>query len=359
MVAAAEATLALHLRLGFLLLAVNTLAASKGQLKVLSEVLSGPVRGRPLALHLDASLSADERRAVVGVEAVRRTPHLTLTHDFNYSRRLAAPPGDFFISSKVLHVVLWLTPRPELLQELWLNWKPHNLLLFSLGLSPGTDLLRHEAFSGVENVALIGHLMAQEDLRPDALGVYTVLPFSPGGVRLVGPWRREAFASWEALFPDRFPSFEGYTFHIASWMQDEPFLYQNELNPQNGEGVFAELLKVLSVKLNFTYTATTVSTDCNWGALSNGSWNGLMGMVERGEKNFTINQLFLTYERGRDFDFSSSLQVFGFGAFLRRPAPLPLWTSLWRPLQPAVWAAVLACLVTVILLAKIKVGTFR
>ena len=90
------------------------------------------------------------------------------------------------------------------------------VVIVSLESSPGADVLRDEALNGVEKLALIGHLSAEADRGPDTLGVYTVLPFS-GGVQLLGPWRRESFSSWEALFPDRFQSFEGYTFQVASF----------------------------------------------------------------------------------------------------------------------------------------------
>ncbi|XP_050706165.1 uncharacterized protein LOC126991447 [Eriocheir sinensis] len=343
------------LALGCLLLVSGTSAAGEGHLQVLSEVVSGPARGRPLALHLDPALPADVRWAVVGVEAMRSTPHLTLTLDFSHSRRQAAPPGDLFSSSAVLHVVLWLTPRPELLQALWLHWKPRNLLLFSLGPSSGTDLLRHEALSGVENVALIGHLSAQADSRPDALGVYTVLPFSPGGVRLLGPWRREAFASWEALFPDRFLSFEGYTFHIASRFIREPFLYLNKINPKKAEGVSVEILKVLCSKLNFTCSTTADSIGSNWSGISKGTWNDVFGMIERQEKNFTINSLALNIHRAESFDFSTTLSVAGFGAFLMTPPPLPRWMGIARVFNGTTWMATLSALLAITCLRLLQV----
>ncbi|KAG0714556.1 hypothetical protein GWK47_013924 [Chionoecetes opilio] len=186
------------------------------QLQVLSEVVSGPARGRPLTLHLDAALPADVQQAVLEVEAVRRAPHLTMSLSLNHSHgqlsgheaAAASLPRVASSSSSMLHVVLWFTPQPELLQVLWLHCKPRNLLLLNMGSTLGAEVLRGEALSGVEKLALIGHLLAEAEQDPDALGVYTVPPFSPGGVQLLGPWRRESFGSWEALFPDRFQSFD-------------------------------------------------------------------------------------------------------------------------------------------------------
>ncbi|XP_050734074.1 uncharacterized protein LOC127007315 [Eriocheir sinensis] len=322
-----------------LLLVRSTSAANEGQLQVLSDVLSGPARGKPLTLHLDTTLPADVQRAVMGLEVVRRTPHLTLTLSLSDSRWQSMLGGSSFIFSKMLHVLLWFTPRPELLQSLWLYWKPRNLLLFSLGPSPGTDLLRHEALSGVENVALIGHLSAQADPRLDALWVHTVLPFSPGGVQLLGPWRREAFASWEALFPDRFPSFEGYTFHIATWFFDPPFLYNKPSAPDVGIGYYRHLLKAISSKLNFTYTLTREPPDLKWGVIENGSWVGCLGMVARKEKNFTLNGLFISKERVAYFEPSDIVGREHASVFMPSPMPVPEWLSIVRPFSPSTWAS--------------------
>ncbi|XP_050734072.1 glutamate receptor ionotropic, kainate 4-like isoform X2 [Eriocheir sinensis] len=343
--------------LNFFFAASNS-AISEGQLQVLSEVVSGPAHGRPLALHLDPTLSADVRRAVVGGEAVRRTPHFILTFGLCHSLQEVALPGDSSSSAVVLHVVLWLAPRPELLQTLWLQWKPRNLLLFSLGPSPGTDLLRHEALSGVENVALIGLLSAQADPRPDKLGVYTVLPFSPGGVRLLGSWRRETFASWEALFPDRFPSFEGYTFHLATFIDDAPNLYNDTSRTSVvGRGVAVSMMECFSAQLNFTYTLTIKPPDSKWGAIENGSWSGLLGMIARKEKLFTINGLAFAEDRNADFDRSELITMESWRLFLAMPQPLSKWLSLVRPFTPTVWAILLVLLLFLVCFMRIMAET--
>ncbi|MPC59630.1 Glutamate receptor [Portunus trituberculatus] len=318
-------------------------------LQVLGDVVSGPARRMSLALHLDSSLPADLRQAVLSVEAVRRTPHLALNLSLSHE-----PHSSSSFSSPMLHVVLWFTPSSDLLQSLWLYWKPHNLLLFSMGSSLGTDELQNEVLNSIEKLTLIGDLSADENRDSDALGVFTVRPFSSSGVQLLGPWERESFNSWEALFPDRFPSFEGYTFHIASRIVDEPFFYLSASDPLKGDGVSEEMVQSLSTKLNFTYTTTTDSIDSNWGALINGSWDGLLGMIERREKNFTINILWITYDRNKAFDMSASFHTDGYGAFLPQPAPLPLWTSLVRPLGSTVWFAVLVSLLAAIFVTKLQ-----
>ncbi|MPC60808.1 putative glutamate receptor [Portunus trituberculatus] len=319
------------------------------QLQVLSEVVSGPARGKILALHLDAALPADIRQAVLGVEAVRREPHFILNLDLDHSHgkrsqkpvKAAALSHGFSCSSYILHVVVWITIQPEPLQWLWLHWKPRNLLLFSMGSSIDNSVLKYEALSSVEKLTLIRHLSAEADRGSDTLGVFTVLPFSSTGVQFLGPWERESFSSWEALFPDRFPSFQGYTFHIASRLDTESFFFLSKKNHWKKIRLGLNIVECLSAKLNFTYTTTKNSPDSKWGAFSNGVWNGVMGMIHRREKNFTINDLVIDINRGRDFDFSTTIYMDGFGVYLRSPDPLPNWMSIAKVFQGSVWLAVL------------------
>ena len=325
------------------------------QLQVLDDVVSGPARGRPLALHLDETLPADMQRAVLGVEAVRRTPHLTLSLGLNNShwlwqeQEVAASILPLISSSYFLfHVVLWLTPRPELLQALWLQWKPRNLLFFSLGSYPGADVLGDEALSGVENLALIGQLSAEADPSRADLGLYSMLPFA-GGVHLLGPWEYESFNSWAALFPDRFSSFEGYIFHLATYLNDPPFAYEyKSATGTLGRGSTLKTLDSISHTLNFTYTLTRTSPDLKWGVIENGSWVGLLGMMTRKEKNFTINPLYISKDRIGSFDPSEVIGRAQGSVFVLSPTPLPEWLSIIRPFSPSAWVSFVAVVVVAV-----------
>lgn len=337
-----------------IILASGSSAISAGrrferQLAILSEVVSGPALGTPLALHLDVTIPVDLRQAVLNVEYVRRTPHLTLTLGINQSHELqprqeaaVKAPYHGYSFSSILHVVLWLTPRPEFLHDLWVHWKPSNLLFFSLGSSLATDVLSHEALSGVNKLALIGHISAKVNGDPDAFGVYTMLPFSTG-VQFLGPWRRDSFSSWEALFRDRFPSFEGYTFQIAPYIDYPPYMYRPFIEESKfpskkyGRGVAIHMLETISKKLNYTYTIREMVG--KWGAIENGSWVGILGTMARKEKNFTISGFYINEERLSGFDPSVTVGSESSSVFVPSPKPLPEWLSIVRPFTPSAWAS--------------------
>ncbi|MPC77221.1 Glutamate receptor ionotropic, kainate 4 [Portunus trituberculatus] len=343
------------------ILASDSAAISAGrsygkQLVMLSEVVSGPALGRPLALHFDAILPADLKWAVLSVKSVQQTPHLTLTLGLNQSREWQPQQeaaeevhSHVLSSSSLLHVVLWLTPRAEILRELWAHWKPRNLLLFSLGSSLATDVLRDEALSGVNKLALIGHLSAEVKGDPDAFGVYTMLPFSSTGVQLLGPWSRDSFSSWEALFRDRFSSFEGYIFQIAPYVDYPPFIYRPFVEESKfpskkyGRGVAVQVFEAISKKLNYSYTITEMVG--KWGAIENGSWVGILGTMARKEKNFTISGFYINEERLSGFDPSVTVGRESSSVFVPSPKPLPEWLSIVRPFSPTAWASFMVVVV--------------
>ena len=57
-----------------------------------------------------------------------------------------------------------------------------------------------------------------------------------------------------------------------------------------GGGIFLEPLNILSSQLNFTLNLTA-STDNKWGSVNEGVWNGMIGMVVRGEADIAAASL--------------------------------------------------------------------
>ena len=57
-----------------------------------------------------------------------------------------------------------------------------------------------------------------------------------------------------------------------------------------GGGIFLEPLNILSSQLNFTLNLTA-SIDNKWGSVNEGVWNGMIGMVVRGEADIAAASL--------------------------------------------------------------------
>ena len=78
---------------------------------------------------------------------------------------------------------------------------------------------------------------------------------------------------------------QGHHFKVET-LPEAPYTTKMELNPNTGkyevEGSFPDLLKGLSVLMNFTYTVTP-PPDGAWGGYNgdfpDGTWNGMMNQV--------------------------------------------------------------------------------
>lgn len=313
------------------------------QLNVLNQVLSSDVGDRTIVLHMDPTVDRDSQDDIMTLKAVRETIHITATHNINESLWSREQVLELAYDPTVLHVLIYLmTGTAELLlQKLWSTWKPRNLLLFSL--APETDLgiLDDEVLKNIHKFVLIACLPEKKSGEEVMCGAYTAFPFRSEKHKFLGYWESHTSTTWSSLFIDRFPNFEGYNFELASWLIEKPFLYQaNPSSGSNGTGVMVEIMKALTPGLNFSYTLTTIPTELTWGVIENGTWKGILGMIHRREKNFTVQALIRTADRDEAFDASEAILEDGTVSFLMRPEPRLDQVGLHRPFGPLVWASV-------------------
>ncbi|KAK4319884.1 hypothetical protein Pmani_009229 [Petrolisthes manimaculis] len=258
---------------------------------------------------------------------------------------LREQPLQFLSTGPLLHLVFF-DNFPVFLNSMLLKTKvsPINLLLVNLGSDyDASTLLMEPWLSGVYNLALLTPVSGD----PGSLAAFTLRPFCSPSPHYLGHWNPQTFSIWESLFPDRFPNTCQASFHICSWIKDLPFLYVK--SPDNKTvGVQMSMIEQLANKLNFSYTLSHPPLDDKWGVMENGKWIGLLGMLHRGECNFTLNSFYPSVERNEAFSFSSNIVQDQVKVFLRVPAPLPEWDNLVRPFSLLIWGL----LVTVTILVS-------
>ena len=108
---------------------------------------------------------------------------------------------------------------------------------------------------------------------------------------------------------DRRSNLEGMEIRVAT--VSYPYvheLYRDTLNTSisGGGGLFIEPLNILAPKLNF-YLNFSSSIDGQWGININGTWNGLMGMLIKGQADIAAAGLSLTIERSKEITFGNGL----------------------------------------------------
>ncbi|XP_066952518.1 glutamate receptor ionotropic, kainate 5-like [Macrobrachium rosenbergii] len=140
------------------------------------------------------------------------------------------------------------------------------------------------------------------------------------------------------VFPDRFKTFLGYHFHLASWGDDFPYIVKKEGKPEIS-GICFIMLREISRKLNFTFQVYDLPPDNQWGSYVNGSWRGMMGEVYYGHKDFGINQMDIVEDRFKAVDFSVPYWTSNSRFLIQNPEPPPRWSSIVFPFSRMTWVA--------------------
>ena len=324
-------------------------------LQILNDVLSIPAEENQLVLHLDHAFPIYFQESVLNADEVRNTPHL-LTNGLALTSVKTNVANVWVHNSFIIHVMFCFTHCQPMLESLWLYWKPHNVIIVNLDNSSNHNLLKENSLRDVKNIALIAELSPDADTHCDVVGLYTLYPFSSDSVVFISHWSKFLFTTWNGLFLDRFSTFDGYTFSLATWMNDRPFLYKSSsISNTNGAGVNLQVLQSLSSVLNFSYILTPEPPDLKWGIKLNGSWAGMLGMIARKEQNFSINNFFLSYERVQDFEPSTSYFEESTRGYLLHPEPLPEWMNIYRPFSFTVWSVILASLLLLLCVSYLQV----
>lgn len=307
------------------------------QLQVLEDVLQGPLSGHDIVLYLDPNLEVRVLQQVLALPALRDILHVLTDLGSNGALWSQNQPAAVLRAAHLIHVVVFVeNPRP-FFENLSIQWNPKYLMLFSLG-NRGYQSLLHHTLQRVEKLILMEKLSPRSPVMASRVGIYTFFPFSTERKpKLIGIWNSRVYSKLQHIFVDRFPSFEGYKFQLGTWLIDIPYLYEKE---NTTDGVAEEMLKAIAQVLNYSYALTLEPPDCSWGSLENGSWSGMLGMIERSEKNFTVNSMSFTHDRMEAFEASVSYWMEGFRVTMMVPPSLAKWRRVYFPFMMSVWLSV-------------------
>ncbi|KAK4323257.1 hypothetical protein Pmani_006039 [Petrolisthes manimaculis] len=303
--------------------------------RVLREALTGPLSGHQVMLMVDdgvqRSLSLD--LLLTGLTSPTVLLHTT-THNTD---NLSMPPDLTKVYGVVVAVIGTGSP--------WLLWSPPGWLspraVLVLVAAQTCSARKHFQSPLLQNTPSVALLCLNHKPQTPEYSTYSVkihFPLSPNPEPLtLGTWHPDTFTTYKDLFRDQFQDFSGKLLRVTMSLHDAPLLFERD----NGEvdGICARIMGSMSEWLNYTYSLTSATSV--WGKrLENGSWDGILGKVQRGENQLVINYFTITYERVQDFDYSISYFTEGFGVILKDPPPLPHWQSILHPYTGVVWGAV-------------------
>ena len=134
------------------------------------------------------------------------------------------------------------------------------------------------------------------------------------------------------------------TLKIGTILND-PYLTKTVDDPALGneqyEGFVKDLLDEIASAGQFSYTLH-LSRDGRYGALVDGKWNGMMGMVQDGTVDLAAADLSVTHDRLEHLDFSQPFLVTQLTILLRRVQPTSSVMSSWlRPFSGVTWLLLL------------------
>ncbi|XP_069941768.1 glutamate receptor-like [Cherax quadricarinatus] len=201
------------------------------------------------------------------------------------------------------------------------------------------------------NVMLLIIKESQDELR---CNMYVHLPFTPQETLplRVGYWtpqRGLLLTSHLPLFPEKFSKFIHQP-HLLAASEESPLhrmmMIDDPVTP--GKQIFyfggpmEDLLDYLAKALNFTYSNVR-PPDGVWGSkLGNGSWTGMMRMVMTEEVAIAAGPFMIRQDRAEVVDFTASIFVDYWRILGARGVPEEDPWGFIFPLEPLVWAAILA-----------------
>ncbi|KAG7162400.1 Glutamate receptor ionotropic, kainate 1-like 1 [Homarus americanus] len=150
------------------------------------------------------------------------------------------------------------------------------------------------------------------------------------------------------LFHDQFQNLMGHTFQVTTAPYFPYMDYQRDSqepgsNVTPKESVDASLINSLAAILNFTYEIRE-EPNKNWGVENDGIFDGMMGQLQREEKDFCTvagpspgRLKAIEYAKGYPSDMVTIISL--------RPSILPQYLSLIRPFAGELWMALLVSVV--------------
>ncbi|KAK7027387.1 hypothetical protein SK128_013601, partial [Halocaridina rubra] len=195
------------------------------------------------------------------------------------------------------------------------------------------------------------------DRRTGEWALYTNRIIAGNGKKLLALWKNNKFASAPTtLFPDKVTNLHGTKLKVITFQWEPSVMYKLD---EDGAVVYrygrdVMVVQALAEALNATLAFEDVPKEEAfspsdiifaypgemWGLPDvNGSWNGLMGSLQRGEADVGLANLFITNVNNRTaaVDFSAPFDTEVSCFLTRLPKPLPQWERILYPFDFTIW----------------------
>ncbi|XP_050722808.1 glutamate receptor ionotropic, delta-2-like isoform X2 [Eriocheir sinensis] len=170
------------------------------------------------------------------------------------------------------------------------------------------------------------------------------LYWDKGAMLPAATWRRTAFTSDADLFPDKLADLRGAQLTVVTFVWEPSIMYRRapDGSLESRYGVDIDAISLLSHAMNFTVRYVEPAEGELWGRqLADGSWDGIMGFLDRDEADIGVANMFLSYWRIQVVEFTAPYDLEASCFLARAEPPLPHWQALAFPFQWSTWLAML------------------
>ena len=110
-------------------------------------------------------------------------------------------------------------------------------------------------------------------------------------------------------------------------------------------GIFVEVFKELSHRLNFSFTVVN-PPDGEWGVLKgDGTWSGMVGQLETKKVDIAVTDFTITEQRSRVMKFSTPLDEIYCAIIIQNPVNTYHFEAYTSPLTNVTWLILLAWII--------------
>ncbi|KAK7471498.1 hypothetical protein BaRGS_00035837 [Batillaria attramentaria] len=157
----------------------------------------------------------------------------------------------------------------------------------------------------------------------------------------------DAILTTDNVFPNTKNGLGGRTLRMTTLVWDPLIIRHQNENSTWYTGLCIDLLQYVARQYNFTYVITEPK-DSTWGLrLTNGTWVGMTGMLERKEVDFALSGFSVTADRATVTDYSEGFFSNDIVLLVTRPTAEVSWTFFLQPFHWLVYVVIGASLLLV------------
>ncbi|XP_068202897.1 ionotropic receptor 21a-like [Palaemon carinicauda] len=245
--------------------------------------------------------------------------------------------GYIFLWPDLLHILDFLNTALN-------SWDYNGKYIFAgVSLSDLESIVSSEKGKKTEHI--VGLIKSE---RGNSWRAYVNQLYRQPNIVRVNTWMGNGFSGRKGLFPDKTFDLTGVTLKacIFPWPPSVMYHLDENRNILFRYGLDIAVIEALAGVMNFNVHYFEPPEGERWGEITaNGSYNGMIGFVNRGEADIGVGTLFISIMREDYIDYTDPFTSELSCALLQAEKPLPSWQAIAFPFQGNTWLSLMGGLI--------------